>query len=392
MQTEGTNARFTGGPPVPLCDLQTQYRALQPQIEAAVLRVLASGQAVLGPEVATLEREVAEYCGAAYAVGCGSGTDALSLALAALGVGPGDEIIMPPFTFFATAGSVVRLGARPVFADIDPESYNIDPAAVAKAITPRTKAILPVHLYGQCCDMDALWKVAANHGLPIIEDAAQAFGADYQGKRTGTLGAVACMSFYPTKNLGTYGDAGMVVTSDPEWADRMATLRVHGMKPKYHHPLLGWNARIDALHAAILRVKLPHVEAWIGQRQTAARRYDEIIAGRGLDGFLTLPARRPDRRHTFNQYVCRVAGGRRDSLIKHFQAAKVGCEVYYPVPLHLQGCLEFLGHRSGDFPVSEAACREVIALPIYPEITAAQQERVVETVATLAGAQMRRAA
>ncbi len=377
---------------VPLCDLQAQYRELRPEIEAAVLRVLASGQAILGPEVAALEREVADYCGAAHAVGCGSGTDALSLALHGLGVGPGDEVILPPFTFFATAGSVVRTGARPVFADIGPETFNIDPAAVERAVTPRTKAVMPVHLYGQCCDMEALWRVAERHGLPIIEDAAQAFGSDYQGKRAGTLGAVACLSFYPTKNLGTYGDAGMVVTNDPEWADRMATLRVHGMKPKYHHPILGWNARIDALHAAILRVKLPHVEAWIGRRQAAAARYDDLIADRGLDGFLTRPVRRPDRRHTFNQYVCRVAGGRRDALVKHFQAEKIGCEVYYPVPLHLQGCLRHLGHRPGEFPVSEAACREVIALPIFPEITPAQQERVVDAVAAFARGQRRMAA
>jgi dTDP-4-amino-4,6-dideoxygalactose transaminase len=378
--------------PVPLCDLQAQFRALQPQIEAAVLRVLGSGQVILGAEVAALEREVADYCGAAYAVGCVSGTDALSLALAALGVGPDDEVIIPPFTFFATAGSVARLGARPVFVDIEPDTFNIDPAAVEKAVTPRTKAILPVHLYGQCCDMEPLWKVAADHNLPIIEDAAQAFGADYQEKRTGTLGAVACMSFYPTKNLGTYGDAGMVVTSDPEWAERMTTLRGHGMKPKYHHPLLGWNARIDAIHAAVLRVKLPHVENWIADRRAAARRYDEIIAGRGLDGFLTCPVRRPGRRHTFNQYVCRVAGGRRDALVRHFQASRVGCEVYYPVPLHLQECLGYLGYNPGDFPISEAACREVIALPIYPEITAAQQERVTETITSFIRGQFRQAA
>jgi dTDP-4-amino-4,6-dideoxygalactose transaminase len=378
--------------PVPLFDLQTQYRELQSEIEAAVLRVLSSGQAILGPEVTALEREAADYCGAASAVGCGSGTDAISLAVLALGIGPGDEVIVPPFTFFATAGCIVRTGATPVFADIDPVTFNIDPAAVVRAITPRTKAIMPVHLYGQCCDMDALWKVAADHGLPIIEDAAQAFGADYQGKRTGTLGAVACMSFYPTKNLGTYGDAGMVVTSDPEWADRMVTLRVHGMKPKYHHPVMGWNARIDAIQAAILRVKLPHVDGWIAKRRVAAGRYDELIAGHGLDGFLTRPTERAGRRHTFNQYVCRVAGGRRDGLVKHFQALKIGYEVYYPVPLHMQGCLRHLGYESGDFPASEAACREVIALPIFPEITAAQQERVVDSIAAFARGQLRQAA
>jgi dTDP-4-amino-4,6-dideoxygalactose transaminase len=378
--------------PIPLCDLQAQYRPLQSEIETAVCRVLRSGQVILGNEVSALEREVADYCGAAHAIGCASGTDALSLALAALGVGPCDEVIMPPFTFFATAGSVVRLGGRPVFVDIQPDTFNMDPAAVARVITPNTRAILPVHLFGQCCDMDELWRVAAEHRLPIIEDAAQAFGADYQGKRTGTLGAIACMSFYPTKNLGTYGDAGMVVTSDPEWADIMATLRVHGMRPKYYHGLLGWNARIDAVQAAMLRVKLPHVEGWIDQRQAVARQYDEIIAGRGLDGFLTRPARRPGRRHTFNQYVCRVAGGRRDGLVRHLQSARIGCDIYYPVPLHLQECLAYLGHKPGDFPVSEAACREVIALPAYPEITRTQQERVVDAISAFAYGQVRRAA
>jgi dTDP-4-amino-4,6-dideoxygalactose transaminase len=230
--------------PIPLCDLQTQYRGLRPEVEAAVGRVLASGQAILGPEVAALEREVADYCGAAHAVGCASGTDAISLALHALGVGPGDEVILPPFTFFATAGCVVRAGARPVFADIDPETFNIDPAAVERAVTPRTKAIMPVHLYGQCCDMEPLWRTAERHGLPIIEDAAQAFGADYQGKRAGTLGAVACFSFYPTKNLGTYGDAGLVVTNDPEWADP-------GLERPHRRPARGHPAREAAARRAL---------------------------------------------------------------------------------------------------------------------------------------------
>lgn len=379
--------------PVPLCDLQAQYRTLQPEIESAVLRVLASGQVILGPEVSQLEREAAEYCGASHAVGCGSGTDAISLALHALNIGPGDEVILPPFTFFATAGCVVRAGARPVFVDVEPETFNIDPAAIARAITPRTKAIMPVHLYGQCCDMDAITQVANGCGVPIIEDAAQAFGADYKGKRTGTLGVVACMSFYPTKNLGTYGDGGMVVTNDADLAERMATLRVHGMKPKYHHELMGWNARLDAVQAAILRVKLPHVDGWIEKRRAVAERYDRLIASRGLNGFLTRPVRRPDRTHTFNQYVCRVADGRRDDLVKHFQAERIGYEVYYPIPVHLQHCLKSLGHKPGDFPVSEAACREVIALPMYPELTTAQQERVVDAIAAFAGQQpVRRAA
>ena len=357
-----------------------------------MLRVLASGQVILGSEVAALEREVADYCGAAHAVGCASGTDALSLALVGLGVGPGDEVIMPPFTFFATAGSVVRPGATPVFADIDPVTYNIDPDAVERAITPRTKAIMPVHLFGQCCDMDAaLAHRRATTACRSSRMRPRRSGPSTRASAPAPSGAVACMSFYPTKNLGTYGDAGMVVTNDPEWADRMDTLRGHGMKPKYHHPMLGWNARIDAIQAAMLRVKLPHVETGSASGRRPRSATTRYIAGRGLDGFLTRPARRPGRRHTFNQYVCRVAGGRRDALVKHLQAAKVGCEIYYPVPLHLQECLRYLGHESGDFPVSEAACREVIALPIFPEITPEQQERVVDVISQFANG-LRRAA
>src|SRR5439155_11360327 len=331
-----------------------------------------------GPETTALEREVAEYCRVGHAVGCGSGTDAISLALHGLGIGPGDEVISPTFTFFATAGCILRAGATPVFVDIDPATYTLDPAAVARCITPRTKAIMPVHLYGQCADMTELWAVGAEHGVTIIEDAAQAFGAEYHNKRAGTLGAVACFSFYPTKTLGTYGDAGMVVTNDPELADRMATLGVHGMKPKYIPGLLGWNARIDALHAAILRVKLPHVDRWIAARRAAAIRYDDLITLHGLDGFLTRPVVRRDRKHTFNVYVVRVADGSRDGLIQHFQARGIGYEIYYPRPVHLQECVRHLGHGAGDFPVSEAASREVLALPMFREITAEQQSRAIE--------------
>lgn len=378
--------------PVPLCDLQPQYRELKDELEAAVCRVMASGQAILGPEVTALEQEVADYCGAAYGVGCGSGTDALSLALHALQIGPGDEVIMPPFTFFATAGCVLRCGAKPVFVDIEPETFNMNVNLVSRAITPRTKAIMPVHLFGQCADMEDLWRLAERFDLPIIEDAAQSFGATYQGKHCGTLGAIACFSFYPTKNLGTYGDAGMVVTNDPEWADRMATLRVHGMKPKYYHTMLGWNARIDAMQAAILRVKLPHVERCIEGREAAADRYDSLIRSRGLDGPLVTPVRRPDRRHTFNQYVVRVCDGRRDAMIERFRADRIGYEVYYPMPLHLQQCMSEFGFRKGDFPVAEQAAREVLALPMFPEITLEQQTRVVNSCAALLGVPLRQAA
>lgn len=367
----------THGTGVPLCDVRAQYRDLQPEIERAVGRVLASGQVIMGPEVSALEQEVAQYCGVGHAVGCSSGSDALLLALAALEIGPGDEVICPPFTFFATAGAVCRLGARPVFADIDPVTYNIDPHQVENKITPRTKAVVAVHLYGQCADMEPLWQVAERRALPIIEDAAQSFGAEYQGKRAGTLSAIGCFSFYPSKNLAAYGDAGMVVTNDLEWAQRMACLRVHGMEPKYHHRWIGWNARLDAIQAAVLRVKLPHVERWTASRQAAAARYDALIAEHHLAGFLEKPVVRTSGRHVFHQYVVRVSGGHRDALARHLQGRHIGCDVYYPVPLHMQRCFEFLGYREGDFPASEEASRTVLALPMYPELTGEQQRRVI---------------
>ena len=380
------------GAGVPLCDLQAQYRELQPELEAALARVLASGQVILGPEVAALEAEVAGYCGVGHGVGCGSGSDALSLALHALDLGPGEEVILPAFTFFATAGSVCRTGARPVFSDIDPVTYNMDPLQVENKITPRTRAILVVHLFGQCADMEPLWSIAERHDLILIEDAAQALGAEYQGKRAGSLGSLGCLSFYPTKNLGGYGDSGMVVTGDPEWAGRMKCLRVHGMEPRYYHKYLGWNARLDALQAAMLRVKLPHLERWIDNRQAVAVRYDALIEEHHLSHFLERPVRRPDRRHTFNQYVVRVGNGQRDALVRHLKAEHIGCEIYYPMALHQQECLRHLGYRGGDFPASEEAAREVLALPIYPELSAEQQRRVIQSCAAYLRQQVRRAA
>lgn len=364
---------------VPLCDLQAQYRELQPQFEAALARVLASGQVILGPEVAALENEVAHYCGVSQAVGCSSGSDALLLALHALEIGPGDEVIVPTFTFFATAGAICRTGARPVFTDIDPITYNLDPQQIESKITPQTRAILVVHLFGQCAEMEPLWRIAEQHNLILIEDAAQALGAEYQGKRVGSLGSLGCFSFYPTKNLGGFGDAGMVVTPDPEWASRMACLRVHGMEPRYYHKYLGWNSRLDALQAALLRVKLPHLERWIEARQAIARRYDELLAEEHLTHFLQRPATAPQRRHTFNQYVVRVAQGERDNLVRHLKSDGIGCEIYYPLPLHLQQCLRYLGYQRGDFPIAEQACGEVLAFPIYPELTLDQQRRVVQS-------------
>jgi dTDP-4-amino-4,6-dideoxygalactose transaminase len=370
---------MTTAPGVPMCDLLAQYQQLRPQLEEAALRVLASGQVIQGPEVAALESEVAAYCGAAHAIGCSSGSDALSLSLHALGIGPGDEVILPPFTFFATVGAVCRLGARPVFADIDSASCNIDPYQVESKITPRTRAIIPVHLYGQCVEMEPLWHIAERNNLPIIEDAAQAIGAEYQGKRAGTLGAMACFSFYPSKNLGAYGDAGMVVTNDPEWAAHMACVRVHGMEPKYYHKAIGWNARLDAIQAALLRVKLPHLDTWVVGRQEAAGRYDRLIDEYQLSPFIERPVMQPLRRHVFNQYVVRVGQNQRDALVRHLKADKIGCDIYYPVPLHLQSCLAYLGYAEGDFPASEEAARTVLALPMYAEITMEQQARVIES-------------
>jgi dTDP-4-amino-4,6-dideoxygalactose transaminase len=377
---------------VPLCDVQAQFRDLQPQLEAAVLRVLASGQVILGPEVAALEEEVAQVCGVAYGVGCGSGSDALQLALHALEIGPGDEVIVPAFTFFATAGAVCRTGARPIFTDIDPVSFNLDPAQIESKITPRTRAILLVHLFGQCADMEPLWRLAERHDLILIEDAAQALGAEYQGKRAGSLGSMGCLSFYPTKNLGACGDAGMVVTNDAEWAARMRCLRVHGMEPRYYHKYVGWNGRIDAVQAALLRVKLPYLERWIDARQTVATQYDQLIEEMHLEHFLDRPVASPQRRHTFNQYVVRVAGGERDALVRHLKAEHIGCEIYYPLALHQQECLAYLGYQEGDFPVSEKAARCVLALPIYPELTLEQQRRVLQSCAGYLRKQVRRAA
>ncbi len=368
-------------PPVPLCDILGQYRSLQDEIDNAVLQVLRSGQAILGPEVAAFEQEAAEFCGAAHAIGCADGTNALLLALAALDVGPGDEVILPPFTFFATVGSIIRTGATPVFVDIDPLTYNIDPGAIEAKVTAKTKAIMPVHLFGQCADMDPIWDIADRYGLYVVEDAAQSFGAEYQGRRCGTLGVISCFSFYPSKNLGTMGDAGMVTTNNAALAKKLSALRVHGSEVKYFHKYLGWNARLDAMQAAILRVKLPHVEGWNEARRQAAARYDDMIEDAGLHGFFHRPVVQPYGQHTFNQYVVRVAAKHRDSMVKFLKSENVGCDVYYPLCLHQQECVADLGYGDGDFPVSEEAARTVAALPMFPEITESQQRRVVEACA-----------
>ncbi|HLW67285.1 MAG TPA: DegT/DnrJ/EryC1/StrS family aminotransferase [Gemmataceae bacterium] len=369
---------------IPLCDIQASYRELQSQIDAAVQRVLASGQVILGPEVASLEREVAAYCGIGHAVGCGSGSDALWLALEALEIGSGDEVIVPPFTFFATANAVCRAGATPVFADIDPKAFNLDSAEVEDKITAHTRAIMPAHLFGHCADMDALGELAQRFNLAIIEDAAQAFGSEFHGKKAGSLGSLGCFSFYPTKTLGGFGEGGMVVTNRSDLAKRLVALRAHGMEQKYYHRYLGWNARLDALQAAILRVKLPHVEPWIEGRQDAARRYNALIDDYRMDEFMQKPVIGSGLRHTFNQYVVRVPSECRDSLVRCLKSEKIGCEVYYPQPVHLQECLAHLGYRTGDFPHAEEACRTVLALPMFPELTAEQQERVIRVCANFA--------
>jgi dTDP-4-amino-4,6-dideoxygalactose transaminase len=378
--------------PVPLCDIQAQYKALQPELDAAERRVLGTGQAILGPEVEAFEREAAAATGAAFAVGCSSGTDALILALHAVGVGPGDEVIVPPFTFFATASAVARLGAKPVFADIDPVTFNLDPTQVAARVTEKTRAVIPVHLFGQCCDMDPIRRIAADNAFYVVEDAAQSMGAEYKGVKCGTLGEVAAFSFYPTKNLGAAGDAGMVTTNSPDIAARLKALRVHGSEVKYYHKYLGYNMRLDAIQAAVLRVKLPHVPRWLAAREAAGKRYDAMIEAYQLHGFLRRPAARADRRHVFTQYVVRVPAAHRDSIVQTLKDSKVGVEIYYPLSLHQQECFAYLGHRAGDFPAAEAATREVIALPMFPEITEAQQARVLDVVAGYLRGRLRAAA
>lgn len=363
-------------PPVPLLDLQAQYRPLREALLAAVTRVCDSQRCILGDEVVALERELASYLGVGHALGVSSGTDALLAALMALQIGPGDEVITPTFSFFATAGSVVRVGARPVFVDIDPATYNLDLEAVARAITPRTKAVMPVHLYGQAVDMAALTALADAHGLAVIEDAAQAIGTTDRGRAVGGLGTIGCFSFYPTKNLGAFGDGGLVTTNDAALAERLRLLRDHGQHPKYHHALVGGNFRLDAIQGAVLRVKLPHLAAWTeGRRQNAAR-YRTLVADAGLDGVVTLPYARPDAYHIYNQFVIEVPD--RDRVRAALTARGIGTEIYYPVPFHRQACFADLGHPVDGFPHADRAAARVLALPIFAELTDAQLVQVVD--------------
>jgi len=366
---------------VPLLDLRRQHAPLAAEIAAALERVCESGWFVLGPDVKQLEKNLAEYCQAEHAVGCASGSDALLLALMACEVGPGDEVILPSFTFFATASAVTRLGARPVFADIEPASFNLDPAAVESLVTPATKAILPVHLFGQCAEMDAICRIARTADAVVVEDVAQALGAELDGRRAGSLGEVGCFSFYPTKNLGGAGDGGMLTTTSPELADRLELLRGHGMRPRYYHEVVGVNSRLDSFQAAVLNVKMPHLDRWTAMRGANADRYAELFAEAGLDGVLGLPCSGPRRRHVWNQYVIRVPDGRRDALRKFLAEVKIGSEIYYPLGLHQQVCFRGLGYRPGDLPETDRAAAEVLALPIFPELTAGEQKTVVDRIA-----------
>jgi dTDP-4-amino-4,6-dideoxygalactose transaminase len=364
---------------VPLLDLKQQHDALREELRAAIDRIIDSQQFVLGEEVRLLEEEIARYCGTKHAVGCASGSDALLLALMALDLKAGDEVITTPFSFFATASSIARTGARPVFADIDARTYNLDPALVEAAITERTRAILPVHLYGQCAEMDALMEIAARHNLPVIEDAAQAIGAEDGGRRAGSFGLMNCFSFYPTKNLGGAGDGGMLTTNDDALAARLRRLRVHGGATEYHHEEIGINSRLDALQAAVLRVKLPHLDSWSQARRERAETYSLLLTNAHLEFQLRPSFVREGVRHIFHQYVVRVAE-HRNALIKHLQQHGVGVKIYYPVPLHLQECFQYLGYTAGDFPAAERAAQETLALPIYPELRLEQQQYVVDVI------------
>jgi dTDP-4-amino-4,6-dideoxygalactose transaminase len=368
---------------VPLLDLQAQYRPLRDQFIDALTRVADSGRFIMGPEVEHFEEEVAAAVDVKHAIGVSSGTDALLAALMALGIGPGDEVVTSTFSFFATAGSIARVGARPVLVDIDPETFNIDVVAAAGACTTRTRALMPVHLFGQAADMSAVLALADEYKLQVIEDAAQAIGAGDHGGKVGGIGNLGCFSFFPSKNLGGFGDAGLVTTNDDALAHKVRLIRNHGMEPKYYHSLIGGNFRIDAIQAAVLRVKLPHLPAWTEGRRRNAARYRTLFAEAELTGTIGLPKEWPDRYHIYNQFVIRAP--KRDALKAHLEAAGVGTEIYYPVPFHQQACFASLGYKAGDFPHAERAAADVLALPIYPELSADQQSYVVEQIASFYG-------
>jgi dTDP-4-amino-4,6-dideoxygalactose transaminase len=368
---------------IPIVDVTAQYLNLREQLDAAVRQVLAGGQFILGPNVTAFEKEAAAYLGSAHAVGLNSGTDALVLAMRALDIGPGDEVITSPFSFAATSEAIVANGARPVFADIDPATFNLDPAAVAAAVTPRTQAIVPVHLYGLPAQMDEIGRVAARHGLAVIEDCAQAFGATFAEQRVGTIGDVGCFSFFPSKNLGAYGDAGLLTTRSEQIARRVRSLRAHGAAVKYHHDEMGVNSRLDELQAALLRVKLPYVQRWNQQRGAVAARYREGFAGHAD---VVLPAEPAGRRHVYHQFTIRLAD--RDAVRERLQAAFIQTMVYYPLPLHLQPLHRDLGYAAGAFPAAESAAREVLSLPMFPELSPVDQNTVIDRLSALTPARV----
>lgn len=362
---------------VPFFDLKGQYATIKREIRCAIDEVCDNQQFVLGPHVRQLEDEIARYCGASCAVGVSSGTDALLLALMALDIGPGDEVITTPYTFIATAGSIARLGAKPVFVDIDPARCTINPALIANRITKRTRAILPVHLFGRCAEMEPIRALAAQYHIAVIEDAAQAIGAEDEfGRKAGSIGLLGCFSFYPTKNLGGFGDGGMVTANDSSLSARLFALRNHGSSTKYVHSILGGNFRLDELQAVVLAIKLKYLDEWTTRRIVNAKRYDALFRERGLDRRIQLPAIPRNERHVFNQYVIRVP--RRDELSRSLESREIGHDIYYPMPLHLQTCFEYLGYQEGDMPVSEQIAKEALALPIYPELTQPMQECVVD--------------
>ncbi len=365
---------------VPSLDLKLQHNSIRDEVVQAVTEVLDSQYCIGGPKVEQLEKSVAQYCGCKYAVGTSSGTDAILNALMSLEIGSGDEVITTPFTFFATAGCIVRTGAKPVFVDIDPDTYNIDPAKISKAITKKTKAILPVHLYGQTADMDPILALAQEANIAVIEDAAQAIGATYKGRQAGSMGNCGCFSFYPAKNLGAAGDAGMMVTNDQQFAHTLRLMRNHGDEGTYKHRLVGGNFRLDAIQAAVLLVKLPHLKKWISQRQEIAAYYDKAFAGCDK---ITRPIVAKDNGCVYYQYTIRVPN--RDQVAEYLQAHGVGCRVYYPLPLHVQECFTRLGYKQGDFPQAERAANEVLSLPIYPELTTEQMDHVIQQVLKAVG-------
>ena len=359
---------------VPLLDLKAQYATIKNEVLAAVADVLESQVCIGGPKVAELEQKIAALCGTKYAVGASSGTDALLNSMMSLDIGPGDEVITTPFTFFATAGCIARTGAKPVFVDIDSRTYNIDPGLIEAAVTPRTKAIVPVHLFGQMAEMDPIMEIAGRHGLAVIEDAAQAISATYKGRQAGSIGTVGCFSFFPSKNLGGFGDGGMIVTNDDKLYERLVIMRNHGSKPKYYHQYVGGNFRLDPIQAAVLLVKLPHLAEWSQARRRNAAWFDQRFAGTAVGP----PYVRPDCVSIYYQYVIRVE--RRDELVSRLKESEIGVEIYYPVPMHVQKCFANLGYKEHDLPQSEQAAKHVLALPVYPELESDQRDRVVGCV------------